>query len=168
MHPFQVLAFPGNPKRQSSQKDPANAGVPQGSILGPTPRHILDLSCTHLLNAAPFCENHPKLYFEAKHCCHAWAGAPSCYLELLDKLQQQICRTVGPCFAASLEPLADCGNVTNLSLFYRYYFDRCSSELVQLVPPPFPVGGLLVSLIDCHHSQMLQGCLWQQFLSSHN
>ena len=37
---------------------------------------------------------------------HVWAGAPSCYLELLDKLQKQICRTVGPSLAASLEPLA--------------------------------------------------------------
>ena len=32
-----------------------------------------------------------------KCCCHVWAGAPSCCLELLDKLQKQICRTVGPC-----------------------------------------------------------------------
>ena len=30
--------------------------------------------------------------------CHVWAGAPSCYLELLDKLQKPICRTVGPSF----------------------------------------------------------------------
>ena len=41
-----------------------------------------------------------------EYCCHVWAGAPSCYLELLDKLQKQIFRTVGPSFAASLEPLA--------------------------------------------------------------
>ena len=41
-----------------------------------------------------------------EYCCHIWAGAPSCYLELLDKLQKQICRTVGPSLAASLEPLA--------------------------------------------------------------
>ena len=40
-----------------------------------------------------------------EYCCHVWAGAPSCYLELLDKLQKQICRTVGPSIAASLEPL---------------------------------------------------------------
>ena len=40
-----------------------------------------------------------------EYCCHVWAGAPSCYLELLDKLQKQICRTVGPLFASSLEPL---------------------------------------------------------------
>ena len=39
-----------------------------------------------------------------EYCCHVWAGAPSCYLELLDKLQKQICRTVGPSIAASLEP----------------------------------------------------------------
>ena len=23
-----------------------------------------------------------------EYCCHIWAGAPSCYLELLDKLQK--------------------------------------------------------------------------------
>ena len=39
-----------------------------------------------------------------EYCCHVWAGAPSCYLELLDKLQKRICRTVGPTLATSLEP----------------------------------------------------------------
>ena len=57
-----------------------------------------------------------------KYCCHVWAGAPSCYLELLGKLQNRICRTVGPSLAASLEPLAHRRNGTSLSLFYRYYF----------------------------------------------
>ena len=23
-----------------------------------------------------------------EYCCHSWAGAPSCYLELLDKLEK--------------------------------------------------------------------------------
>ena len=31
-----------------------------------------------------------------EYFCHIWAGVPSCYLELLDNLQKQICRTVGP------------------------------------------------------------------------
>ena len=86
-----------------------------------------------------------------EYCCHVWAGAPSCYLELLDKLQKRICRTVGPSLAASLEPLAHRRNVTSLRLFNRYYFGRCSSELVQLVPlsTGFLKGGLLVVLIDC-------------------
>ena len=42
--------------------------------------------------------------------------------------------------AASLEPLADRRNVASLSLFYRYYFGRFSSELAQLVPLPFSRG----------------------------
>ena len=71
-----------------------------------------------------------------EYCCHVWAGAPSCYLELLGKLQKQICKTVGPSLAASLEPLAHCRNVACLSLFYRYYFGRCSSELALLIPLP--------------------------------
>ena len=55
-----------------------------------------------------------------EYCCRVWPGAPSCYLELLDKLEKQICRAVGPSLVASL------------SRFCRYYFGRCSSELVQL------------------------------------
>ena len=65
-----------------------------------------------------------------EYCCHVWAGAPSCCLELLDKLQKRICRTVGPSLAASLEPLAHRQNVASLSLFYRYYFG-------QLAPLPY-------------------------------
>ena len=36
---------------------------------------------------------------------HVWAGAPSCFLELLDKLQKRIWRTVRASLATSLEPL---------------------------------------------------------------
>ena len=75
-----------------------------------------------------------------EYCCHVWAGAPSFFLEMLDKLQKRICRTVGPSLAASLEPLAHRRNVASLSLFCRYYFGRCSSELAQLVPLPFSQG----------------------------
>ena len=31
-----------------------------------------------------------------EYCFHVWAGYPSCYLDLLNKLQKQICRTVDP------------------------------------------------------------------------
>ena len=78
--------------------------------------------------------------------CNVWAGAPSWYLELLYKLQKMTRRTVGPSLAAYLEPLG--WNVASLSLFCRYYFGRCSSELAQ-----FHVlileGVLLIILIDC-------------------
>ena len=62
-----------------------------------------------------------------EYCCHVWAGAPSCYLELLDEVQKRICRTVSPSLAASLEPLAHRRNVASLSLFSRYYLGRSSS-----------------------------------------
>ena len=72
-----------------------------------------------------------------EYCCDVWAGAPSCYLELLDKLQKRIRRTVGTSLAASFEPLANRRNVDSLSLFYRYYFSKYPSELAQLVPLPY-------------------------------
>ena len=61
-----------------------------------------------------------------EYCCHIWAGIPSCYFELLDKLQKWILRTVVPALAAALDLLAHRQNVASLSLFYRYYFGRCS------------------------------------------
>ena len=48
-------------------------------------------------------------------CCHIWAGAPSSYLELLDKLQKRIRRTVGPSLAVSLEALAHRRNLAGLN-----------------------------------------------------
>ena len=82
-----------------------------------------------------------------EYCYHAWVGALSCYLELLDKLQKRICRTVGPSLAACLEPLAHCQNVASFSIG------------ITLVDVPLNwlnwfhflilKGGLLVILIDC-------------------
>ena len=79
--------------------------------------------------------------------CHVWVSAPNYYLELLGKLQKQICRTVAPSLSVSLEPVAHGQNVGCLSLFYRCYFGRCSSELAELAP--ILEGRLLVILIDC-------------------
>ena len=75
-----------------------------------------------------------------EYCCHVWAGAPSCDLELLDKLQKRICRTVCPSLAASLEPLANRRNVASSSFFCRYDFGRCLYELAQLGPLPYSRG----------------------------
>ena len=93
------------------------------------------------------------LYKSTKHpcmeyCCHVWAGAPSCYLELLDKLQKWICRTVGLLLAASLKPLAHRRNVISLSLFHKYLADVLQNWL-NWFHFLFLVGGLLVILIDC-------------------
>ena len=55
------------------------------------------------------------LYLHKSTICicmkYVWARAPSCYLELLDRLQKWICKTVSPSLATSLEPLAHCQNV---------------------------------------------------------
>ena len=40
-----------------------------------------------------------------EHCFHVWASASNCYLELLDKLQERVCRTVGPSLA--IEPCVE-------------------------------------------------------------
>ena len=84
-----------------------------------------------------------------EYLCHVWDSAPSYYLELLDKLQKRICRTVGPSLATSLKPMAHRRNVASLSVFYRYYFGRCSSELVNWFHLLILEGGLLIILIDC-------------------
>ena len=106
-----------------------------------------------------------------EYCCHDWAGAPSYYLLLLDKLQKRIWRTVRPSLAASLEHLAHRWNVASLSLLYRYYFGRCSSELAQLVSLHFSRGR------STHYSDRLRDffvtiprcfCLCQQFFSLHS
>ena len=84
-----------------------------------------------------------------EYCCHVWAGAPSCYLELLDKLQKCIYRTVGPSLTASLEPSAHRRNVAIFSLFHRYYFGECSTELAKLVLLPDSRGRSTWYSIDC-------------------
>ena len=74
-----------------------------------------------------------------EYCCHVWAGAPSCYLELLDKLQKWICRTVGPSLAASLEPLGDSQiTLVNVHLNWLNWFHFLILK-----------GRLLVILIGC-------------------
>ena len=80
--------------------------------------------------------------------CVKNAEAAIWYWELLDKLQKQICWTVGLSLIASLESLAHRRNADSLSLFYMYYFCRCSSKLAELVPLRYSLGGVLV-LIDC-------------------
>ena len=103
---------------------------------------FLSLTQVHISTISPYLPYlaHKSTIHPCMEYCHVWAGAPSCYLELLDKPQKRICRTVGPSVAASLEPLAHRRNVTSLSLFYRYYFGRCFLELGQLVPHPFSWG----------------------------
>ena len=82
-------------------------------------------------------------------CCHVWASALSCCQELLGKLQEWICRIVGPSLAASLEPLPHRQNVARLSLFCRYYLVDIAQNWLDWFHFLFLEGGPLVILIDC-------------------
>ena len=122
-------------------------GVKSGLLISML-RKLICFRLTSLITLVLFLSPEVALYLYKSiicpcmgYCCDVWAGFPSCHMELLDNLQRQICRTVGRSLAASLEPLAYDQNVASLSLFYRYYFGRCSSELAQLVPLRFSCRG---------------------------
>ena len=83
------------------------------------------------------------------YCCHVWACASSLLLELLDKLQKPICRTVVSFLAAPLKPLAHQQNVASLSLLDRYYFGNyVYLNWIHWLHVLILKGVLLVSLID--------------------
>ena len=84
-----------------------------------------------------------------KYCCYVWAGAPSRYLELLDKLQKWICRTVGPSLAASLETSAHCENVASLRFFIGITLVDVLLSRPNWCHVLFLKGALLVIVIDC-------------------
>ena len=102
-----------------------------GSYIKTASKKIGALPCSMKCFSPGFTLYHYKSIIRPcmEYCCHVWAGAPSCYLELIDKLQKRLCTVAGSSLAASLELLAHRRNVTNLSLFYRYYFGRSSSKL---------------------------------------
>ena len=96
------------------------------------------LHCLHYKNCVQvnclysFCEvsfSWSCLQFCMEYCCHIWACANTCYLNMLVKVQKRICKTVGISFFAYFEHFALRWNVASLlCLFYRYYFSRYSSE----------------------------------------
>ena len=76
-----------------------------------------------------------------KYCCHVWDGALTRCLDMLDKLQKRLNTTVFPILAVSPQLLVH-RRIATVSLFYRYYFDRCSPELGELAPLPYYRGRL--------------------------
>ena len=125
---------------KSSQKYPVNAGVPQYFIFVPT-LFLLYITTFLMMVSVIFLSMLVILHstlsdrwkqlelaseLESNLLCNVWSGATCCYLDMLDKLEKWMCRTVGPSLATSFEPLA----------YHRYvsYFGSCSSELAELVP----------------------------------
>ena len=67
---------------------------------------------SYVIHSVKFLSLEVALYFHKsiiqsclEYCCHIRTGAPTCHLDMLDKLQKLICRTAGPSLIACLEPL---------------------------------------------------------------
>ena len=75
-------------------------------------------------------------------CWYFYLAASSSYLAMLDRLRKRTSETVGPSFflLPFLKHWFHCQNAANLGYFYRHYFDRCLSEVGQLVPLPCSRG----------------------------
>ena len=70
-----------------------------------------------------------------EYCSHVWGGSSS--TRLLDRVESKAYRLIGsPTLTSSIPSLSLRRDVASLSLFYRYYFGRCSDELTTCVPPP--------------------------------
>ena len=69
-----------------------------------------------------------------EYCSHVWGGSSSTYL--LDRVESKAFRLINAPLTSQLPPLKLRRDVASLSLFYRYYFGRCSEELNYCVPGP--------------------------------
>ena len=112
---------------------------------------MLGLTFSSKLDKVPFSWGCYVLYKSTiqpcmKCCCHFWAGTPSCYLKMLDKLQKSISRIFVSPLNASLEPSAYQRNIVfsigiTLVDIHLKWFDWFHFLYLK--------GGLLVILKDC-------------------
>ena len=72
-----------------------------------------------------------------EYCSHIWGG--SNYASVLDRVESKAIRLINnKNLTDPLDPLSLRRKVVSLSLFYRYYFSHCSSEISDRVPQPLP------------------------------
>ena len=72
-----------------------------------------------------------------EYCSHVWSGAGPSAMALLDRVQSKAIRFIdNEHLSSSLQSLHHRRCVSALSLFYRYYFGKCSAELASSVPLP--------------------------------
>ena len=102
----------------------------------------------------------PTIWVCLKYYCHVWVGAPSCYLEMLDKLQKQIYKTFGPSYAACLKHWAHHQKVAWLQDFSFGSTTLFSMDIYLLF--------WYIAWFSCNRSQMLWGYLSQQFPLYHS
>jgi hypothetical protein len=70
-----------------------------------------------------------------EYCSHIWGAASKSYLHLLDSIQRRAVRIIrNPSITDNLDSLQHRRDVADLSIFYKLYNGRCSSELRSLIP----------------------------------
>ena len=84
-----------------------------------------------------------------EYCCHVWAGAPSCYLELLERLRKRICGTVGPSLTVSFAPLTHCQMKQAKASFIGITLVDPHPNWLSLFHFFILMVGLYVILMDC-------------------
>nr|CAH7744471.1 unnamed protein product [Callosobruchus chinensis] len=69
-------------------------------------------------------------------CSHIWRAAAPTTLSIFDAVQRRAIRLIGdPALTCHLQPLSHQRAVGDLSLFYRYSNEFCSSERTSIIPP---------------------------------
>merc|ERR1712002_1214306 len=109
-----------------------------------------------LFRCRPFftCEQLLKIYKGLirpclEYCSHVWGGSSSTYI--LDRVESKAFRLINaPHLTSQLPSLELRRDVASLSLFYRYYFGRCSDELYYCVPGPKSWGRNTRQATDSH------------------
>ena len=90
-----------------------------------------------------------------EYCCHLWSGAPKSHLSFLDRVQHRMKKLVGSTLYDTLQPLSQRRDVASLSLFYRYFFGRCSDSLHSSMFPNF-VASRSTRRVNSLHSLCVQ------------
>ena len=83
-----------------------------------------------------------------EYCCHIWAGALSCYLELWDKLQKWTCRSFTCCLPWSFGSSLKCSQLKSF-LYIGITLVDVYLNWLNWFHVLILGGGLLVILIDC-------------------
>jgi len=74
----------------------------------------------------------PLLEFDS----HLWIGAPPTTLNLVERLQKKAFRLIGDVnITNQIDSLEHRRKVGAVTLFYRYFYGQCSSEILGLIPP---------------------------------
>ena len=84
-----------------------------------------------------------------EYCSHIWGGSSSA--TILDRVESKAIRLINSKeLTDPLDPLPLRRKVASLSLFYRYYFGHCSSELMGRVPQTLPRPRTTRQAVDSH------------------